>query len=50
LWYAHLRAHFLTELFPFTIIVGAFLLAGIIHVTHRKATKLASPGIGSYDI
>lgn len=50
LWYAHLRTHFLTEMLPFAIIVGAFLLAGIIHVAHRKTTKLVSPEIGSYDI
>lgn len=50
LWYAHLRAHFLTEIFPFAIIVGAFLLAWLFHAVHRRATRLVATDAGSYDI
>lgn len=50
LWYAHLRAHFLTEMLPFAIIVGAFLLAGLFQLAHRKANRLVSADTGSYDI
>ena len=50
LYYAHLRTHFLSEMLPFTIIVGAFLLAGLLHVAQRKAKNLAPEEAGSYDI
>jgi hypothetical protein len=49
-YYTHLHAHLLSEMLPIAIIVCAFLLAWLLHVAHRKATKLAPDNAESYDI
>ena len=48
LYYANFRAHLFSELFPVALILGAFLLACLLHRMQRKAKTL--PPDWSYDI